>query len=318
MAPAPHPTKVGYLLPTREAVMAGEPGTARLLALARQAEAAGYDSIWVGDSLLSRPRHEPLTLLAAVAAATERVELGTAVLLPALRNPVVLAQIVATLDQLAGGRLILGAGVAADTPSIRAEFAAAGVPFEQRVGRFVHGLALCRALWTGEPVTWEGPYWQLDSAVLHPTPFRAGGPPIWIGGSVEATLRRTGRRYDGWFPVGGEPEGFRRGWQTVGEAAAEAGRDPAGLVGAAYVTLSIDEDPAAAEAALDAFLGTYYAPAPAAVMRRFQNCYAGGVDGAVAYLSAFVAAGASHLCLRFCGDHERNLDRFAGVAAQLG
>ncbi|MCC6436118.1 MAG: LLM class flavin-dependent oxidoreductase [Acidimicrobiales bacterium] len=310
--------KVGYLLPTREAVMAGEPGTARLLALSRQAEAAGYDSIWVGDSLLSRPRHEPLTLLAAVAAATERVELGTAVLLPALRNPVVLAQIVATLDQLAEGRLVLGVGVAADTPSIRAEFAAAGVPFEQRVGRFVHGLALCRALWTGEPVSWEGPYWQLDGWALHPTPYRPGGPPLWVGGSVEATLRRTGHRYDGWFPVGGEPDGFVQGWQTVRDAAAEVGRDPDALTGAAYVTLAVDEDAVTAEAALDRFLGAYYAPVPAPVMRRFQNCYAGPQAGAVEYLAAFVQAGASHLCLRFCGDHERNLDRFDGVAAQLG
>src|SRR3954468_19544013 len=79
--------RIGYLLPTRERVMEGRPEAAPLLALAERAEALGYDSIWVGDSILARPRHEPLTLLSAVAARTSRVELGTAVLLPALRNP---------------------------------------------------------------------------------------------------------------------------------------------------------------------------------------------------------------------------------------
>lgn len=311
-------TKVGYLLPTRESIMASEPATGRLLALAEQAERLGYDSIWVGDSLLARTRHEPLTLLAAVAARTERVELGTAVLLPALRNPVILAHLVATVDRLAEGRLILGVGVAADTPAIRAEFAAAGVPFEQRVGRFIHGLDLCRRLWTGEPVDWDGPYWTLQGQALHPTPHRPGGPPLWVGGSAAATLRRTGRRYDGWFPVGGELEGFRTGMATVREAAAEAGRDPAALAGAVYVTIAIDDDRAAAEASLERFLGSYYAPAPVAVMRKLQNAYAGPLDGAVEYLARFAEAGVQHLCLRFCGDHLDNLERFAGVAAHLG
>lgn len=297
--------------------MAGAPGTARLLALARQAEAAGYDSIWVGDSLLARTRHEPLTLLAAVAAATTRVELGTAVLLPALRNPVVLAQIVATLDQLAEGRLILGVGIAGDTPSIRAEFAAAGVPFGQRVGRFVHGLRLCQQLWTGGPVHWDGPYWQLDGQALQPTPYRPGGPPIWVGGSSEATQRRTGHRYDGWFPVGGEAAGFAATWSNVRAAATEAGRDPDALTGAVYVTLSVDADQDRAEEALMGFLASYYAPAPATTMRRLQNSYAGPAAGVADYLRSYVERGVSHLCLRFCGDHETNLERFAGIAAQL-
>src|SRR5438445_2460309 len=148
--------RIGYLLPTREQVMQGRPEAAPLLALAERAEGLGYDSIWVGDSILARPRHEPLTLLSAVAARTRNAELGTAVLLPALRNPVVLAHQVATLDQVSEGRLILGVGFAADVQNIRDEFAAAGVPFEKRIGRMMEGLRLCRALWTGQPVDWEG------------------------------------------------------------------------------------------------------------------------------------------------------------------
>ena len=170
--------RVGYLLPTRERVMEKRDETASLLALAEKAEGLGYDSLWVGDSLLARPRHDPLTLLAAVAARTRKPELGTAVLLPALRNPVVLAQQVATLDRIAEGRVILGVGIAPDVPNVRAEFTAAGVPFDKRVGRLVEGLALCRALWTGKPVTWPRPgaegRWTVKESVLGPTPHRPG------------------------------------------------------------------------------------------------------------------------------------------------
>src|SRR5512134_1878754 len=116
------PVKVGVLLPTREAVMSGRFETAPLLDMAERVEAMGYDSVWVGDSLLARPRFEPLTLLAAVAARTRRVGLGTAVLLPALRHPLLLAHAAATVDRLAEGRLVLGVGIAADTPATRKEF----------------------------------------------------------------------------------------------------------------------------------------------------------------------------------------------------
>src|SRR6201987_372758 len=131
--------KLGYLLPTRERTMEDRQETAPLLALAERAERLNFDSIWVGDSLLARPRHDPLTLLAAVASRLPSVNIGTAVLLPAMRNPVLLAHQVATLDQIAEGRLILGVGIAADVANIRAEFTAAGVPFEKRVGRMMEG-----------------------------------------------------------------------------------------------------------------------------------------------------------------------------------
>ena len=139
---------IGYLLPTREAVMEGRPEAAPLLKLAEKAEDLGYDSVWIGDSIIAKPRHDPLTLMAGVAGRTKNVKLGTAVLLPALRNPVVLAHQVATIDQVSDGRVILGVGIAADAPAIHAEFEAVGVPFEKRVGRMMEGLRLCRALWT--------------------------------------------------------------------------------------------------------------------------------------------------------------------------
>jgi len=108
-------TEFGVLIPTREAVMSARPETAPLITMAERAEAAGFDSVWIGDSLTARPRHEPLTLLAAIAGRTRRVKLGTGVLLPALRSPVVLAHVVGTLDRVAEGRVILGVGIAADS-----------------------------------------------------------------------------------------------------------------------------------------------------------------------------------------------------------
>ena len=162
---------IGYLLPTREAVMEGRPETAPLLRLAEKAEDFGYDSVWIGDSIIAKPRHDPLTLMAGAAGRTKRVRLGTAVLLPALRNPVVLAHQVATIDQVSDGRVVLGVGIAADAPAIHAEFEAVGVPFEKRVGRMMEGLRLCRALWSGDPVDWDG-RWKLQQAVVGPTPVQ--------------------------------------------------------------------------------------------------------------------------------------------------
>ncbi len=159
--------KIGYLLPTREQIMAGRPEASTLLRLAERAESLGLASIWAGDSLLARPRHEPMTLLAAVAARVPRVAIGTAVLLPAMRNPVQLAHQAATVDQISEGRLVLGVGIAADRPNIRAEFEASGVTFDKRVGRLIEGLALCRALWSGEPVSWTG-RWTVTGGTIGP------------------------------------------------------------------------------------------------------------------------------------------------------
>ncbi|MBS0540622.1 MAG: LLM class flavin-dependent oxidoreductase [Proteobacteria bacterium] len=302
-------------MPTRERIMEGVHETTSLLALAEKAEGLGFDSLWVGDSLLARPRHDPLTLLAAVAARTRRAELGTAVLLPALRNPVVLAHQVATLDRISEGRFILGVGIASDVPNIRAEFTAAGVPFEKRVGTLVEGIALARALWTGEPVDWDG-RWKMKGAVLGPTPHRPGGPPVWIGGSVAAARERTGRLFDGWFPNAPSASDYAGQWAEVKDAARAAGRDPEALTGAMYLTLSIDDDKARAEATINSYLERYYGQRPD-VMRKRQMCYAGPASGAAQWLDAYAKAGASHLVLRLAGDHERQLEIVASMRRDL-
>lgn len=310
-------TQIGYLVPTREAVMEDRPAVKPLLALAERAEDLGYDSIWVGDSLLARPRHEPLTLLAGIATRTERVTLGTAVLLPAYRNPVIMAQQVATLDQLSEGRLVLGVGIAADRPNIRAEFAAAGVAFERRVGRMQEGLRLCRALWSGAPVDWDG-RWQLTQAQLGPAPYRPGGPPIWGAGSHPQALTRAGRTMDGWLPLWpDEPEAWAEQHSEVLAHAMAVGKEPGDMTAGMYLTLFIHEQTAVANARVGEFLEAYY-EVPGAVMRRAQACFGGTAEAAAQWIDGFVRAGVQHVVLRFAGDHERHLTTVAQLRSSYG
>ncbi len=295
--------------------MSGQPETGRLLALAERAEQLGYQSIWVGDSITSRPRHEPLTMLTAIAMRTTSAILGTAVLLPALRQPVAMAHQVATLDRLAEGRLVLGVGIGGDTPSNRAEFAALGVDFERRLGRMNEHLALCRKLWSGEPVDHRGEFYTVEDASIGPSPHTEGGPPLWITGSSTPGQRRAGARYDGWMPIG-PIDTFTAGLPVVREAARSAGRDPAEVTASTYLTISLDEDPATAERTLDDFLDAYY-PAPPEVMRRFQACYAGTRAGLAEWVAEFVDAGAEHLILRFAGNHDHHLDACSTLGDEL-
>jgi len=308
---------IGYLLPTREAVMEGRPEAAPLLRLAEKAEDFGYDSVWIGDSIIAKPRHDPLTLMAGTAGRTKRVRLGTAVLLPALRNPVVLAHQVATIDQVSDGRVVLGVGIAADAPAIHAEFEAVGVPFEKRVGRMMEGLRLCRALWSGDPVDWDG-RWKLQQAVVGPTPVQKGGPPIWGGGSAPASLKRAAINFDGWFPSGPTDTAvWGAQWRETLQHLDEAGRSRDDFSGAIYLTLSIDDDADKANQRLDEFLENYY-NIPAATLRKFQAGFGGSAEEAAAWLKAYADEGASHIVIRFAGDHDNNLEKFAKMRSTLG
>src|SRR4029450_4203422 len=226
----------------------------------------------------------PLTLMAAIAARTKRVRLGTGVLLPALRNPVVLAHLIATVDRVAEGRVILGVGIAADTPQIRKEFAACGVPWDRRVGRFLETLEICRALWQHDAVTFSGKHFTLDGAAVEPKPHRAGGPPIWIGGSGPTAFREAAR-FDAWFPTGPSVEFFAEHFPQIRAAGRSGGRGADAAAGAR------------AERRVRQFLETYYAAPAAAIMAR-QATYAGPIEGCVEWLQRWIDAGAPPLALR--------------------
>ena len=307
--------KLGYLLPTRENIMQNRPAGRLLMDAAKQAQSQGVDSIWAGDSLLARPRHDPLTLLAAVAGAIPHIQLGTAVLLPALRNPIVLAQQLATIDQVSEGRLIVGAGIAADTPSIRAEFEAAGVPFEKRVGRMMEGFRLCKALWKGEALDWDG-RWKISQGQLAPTPYTPGGPPIWIGTGATAGIERTAKNFDGWFPVGPDVARFAQRRNLFRQAAVDAGRDPNSLTTAIYVTVAITNDMASGDAAIDTYMQSYYG-APPAIMRKMQACFGGPLEQVLGFIRAYVEAGAEHVVIRVVGDHTTTVKQLCAHRDEL-
>ncbi len=303
---------IGVLLPTREVVMAqGVPDLSKILDLAVCAEELGFDSVWVGDSILARPRLEAMTTLAAVAARTRRVQLGTAVLLPALRQPVILANEAANVDILSQGRLILGLGIASKNPPIEREFAACGVDFTRRLGIFEEGVRLMKRLWTEPSVTAAGRYFQLHDVSLGLRPVQSRGIPIWIAGSVENAQRRVLRLADGWFPNPRSPEVYAVQWEQLQALGQTLGRDARTLHRCAYTTLNINADVVQAQREMQAFVEGYY-HAPFDVLSRQQGLCAGTAETCAAWLNAFVAAEVQSLVLRFGGPNQfEQLERCA-------
>lgn len=197
--------KVGMVLPMNESDGPGASSWPRVRQLARFAETGGLDSVWVYDHMIFRLPgededgiHEAWTLLTAVAAATERVELGTIVLGTGFRPPALLAKMAATLDEVANGRLILGLGTGWHEP----EYAAFGYPFDHRAGRFEEALTVIGPLIHGERVTFHGRWHDVDDAVLIPPPPRPtrlpGRIPILIAARGQRVLRLVARHADAW------------------------------------------------------------------------------------------------------------------------
>ena len=305
------PSGTGLLLPSREVLLWKESDLAFVVEAARRAETSGYDSVWVGDSLLARPRGEPLTLLAAVAGATKRVALGTAVLLPLLRHPISLAHAVATLDRLAEGRLILGIGPGAELPGTHAELKALGVPSERRVGDMLTAVERCRRLWRNEEPGVE----------LNPRPTRPAGPPIWLGGAGPRMLRLAGAMFDGWLPLSPTPADYELGLRAVREAAEEAGRDPGSVATGAYLTVAVSDTPDDAARQLDDYIRAYYR-VPAEIMARTMACHAGTLESAAEWFAAYRAAGARHLVVRIArpnlSDYDQIVHALLGAAQTQG
>jgi probable F420-dependent oxidoreductase len=215
------------------------------VAMARAAEEIGFDSIWVGDHLLyrgdGRPERGPWeawTLLAGLAAVTERVSLGPLVACTAFHSPAMLAKMAATVDELSGGRLVVGLGAGWN----RAEFEAFGVPFDHRVARFEEWFEVIRRLLSGERVTMQGRYTHVNDAVLLPAPARR--PTLMIGSSGERVLRAALPHVDAWNTwydlYGNTPEGFAVENAKIDEAAARVGRAPSEIRRSACVRVVLD------------------------------------------------------------------------------
>ncbi|HYP36903.1 MAG TPA: TIGR03619 family F420-dependent LLM class oxidoreductase [Stellaceae bacterium] len=229
------------------------PDPATLIAYAVTAEALGFDSIWVWDHILLGvdppfPVVDSLTLLAAIAARTSKINLGTGVLVLPLRNPVVLAKELASLDLIAGGRLLLGMA----SGWYRREFDAVGVSFQERGRIMDRNLEIIRRLWTEAQVNGDYPPHRLRSANLSPKPARL--PVMLIGGYVERVLKRAALN-GGWLTYFYTPEGFAKSWAKVRGFAVEAGRDPDALLNANQLPIYIGASREAVEAPMMEWLG---------------------------------------------------------------
>jgi alkanesulfonate monooxygenase SsuD/methylene tetrahydromethanopterin reductase-like flavin-dependent oxidoreductase (luciferase family) len=270
---ANHRVSFGLTLPNR-GVLFGATTPAQLLELSEMAEGSGaFDSIWVGDSVMAKPRLEAITLLTAVAARTRRVKLGPACFASfPLRHPVLLAYQWASLDLISEGRTIMvacmGGGSQQAGGDFAQEFKAMGVPIGERAPRMEEGITILRRLWSEDKVTMRGRFYELDDVTIAPKPAQRPAPPIWIANNPQVfnvgtrTLSRAAERVarlaDGWMTTMVTPEGFAEAWQRVREALSAQGRDADRFPNALYFNVHIGEDRRRTYEESKKFIDLYY------------------------------------------------------------
>ena len=315
--------KLGILLPTRGLVMGRDepPSIEPLLAMAESVEQAGLDSVWVGDSLTAKPRLEPLTTLSAIAMRTRRVRLGTAVMLPALRHPVSLAQMAATVDTVSGGRLILGAGVGgAFNDAQQREWLNVGVKPSRRASRFEEVLEITNRLTSGECVTFAGKHFDLCDVSVRPRALQPDGVPFlvachWRAGR-ERQFQRAAKLGAGFMSISDYPDEYARVVDRVRGYTAEYGGDPDAPEATYYMTVNLREDEAAAGEEADTFLHQYYG---ANIWGDRWGPF-GNPQRVAERISQYSEAGAQTIIVRFASfEQERQLDTFLSeIVPQLG
>jgi alkanesulfonate monooxygenase SsuD/methylene tetrahydromethanopterin reductase-like flavin-dependent oxidoreductase (luciferase family) len=243
MRPVSRSFRVGVQLPEVER----EVSWREIMAIAQCAEACGFDSVWTGDHLLyrddGREERGPLdawSVLAGLAAVTERVEIGPLVACAGFRAAGLLARAAATVDNMSGGRLVLGLGCGWN----RVEFDAFGIPFDNRVARFETSFGAIRRLLAGEHVTGEGPFGVLDNAVVLPRPASARPIPLMVGSNAPRmlgiTLPHVNRWNTWWDSYGNTASGFEELNARISEACTACGRPPTELERSACMLVVLD------------------------------------------------------------------------------
>jgi probable F420-dependent oxidoreductase len=268
------------------------PDPQALIAYAVKAEALGFDSIWVWDHIFLGvdppfPVLDALTTLTAVGARTSTIKLGTGVLVLPLRNPVVLAKELSSLDLIAGGRLLLGMAAG----WYKREFDAVGVPFQERGRIMDRNLEILRRLWTEEQVNGEYPPHLLRGSNMSPKPARV--PVILIGGYVDRVLRRAALN-GGWLTYFYTPSGFAKSWAKVRGFAKESGRDPDALLNANQLPIYVGASREAVEGPMMEWLGQEWDYAAWSDSTKEAAIF-GTVDQCVAQLRAQLAVGVQKL-----------------------
>lgn len=299
------PCKVGVQLPEVERRVSWP----ELIAMARTAEASGYDSIWLGDHLLydladgqTRGPWEVWTSLAALAAVTDRVELGPLVASTSFHAPAMLAKQAATVDAISGGRLIVGLGAGWN----EREYRAFGFPFDRRVDRFAESLTVIAALLRDGRIDHHGEFFDLDDCVLDPPPARPGGPPIMVGSTGPRMLSIAMPIADAWntwwSQYGNSVAGFVELKATVDAAVAAAGRPPGAVAATVCVLVQL---PGGSGRVMGDFPGRDIRPVT------------GTSDDIAAHLAALAAAGAEHLQLVLDPITEASIETIGAVLAVL-
>ena len=313
-------TKINYgvLLPTREAIMSGRADPSDLFRIAERAETLGFHSVWVGDSLTARPRIDALTTLAAIGARTQRVRLGTAIFLAALRHPILLAYQLASLDWITGGRVDLGVGYGRPKePAAEHEFAILGLDPSARMKMTEELVQVMRRLWREKDVSHDGKYTHFDHVSIEPKPIQPGGVPIWLASNnIEPGLKRVARLADAWINNIKSPELFGECWQKIQNFAAAAGRKPQSIHPGIYFTLAAGDKDAIVEG--QQFLAQYYNRSYEAVANAML-CVTGSWDEVIDWTEKYVEAGARTVVLRFAAnDQLRTLETCADALKRRG
>ena len=299
--------EIGVAIP--QTALAGPPDPRAIRAWLERAEALGFASAWVVEQVLgSIPSLEPVALLTWAAALTERLRLGSAVLLTALRSPVHLAKSLASLDHLSGGRLDVGVGLGGN-PRIYPAF---GLVAEARAERFAEGLRLVRRLWTEERVTFEGRFFRLRNASMQPKPVQTPHPPLWFGGHHPNALRRAVELGQGFVGAGSVGTAtFVEEVRVLRGILRDAGRDPARFPVGKRVYIAVDADRARAGRRLAEWFGAFYGRPELAAEVAVWGEPAEGVDR----LREIVAGGAGMLMLNPVFDELAQLEQLASRVA---
>ncbi|WP_049934688.1 LLM class flavin-dependent oxidoreductase [Halalkalicoccus jeotgali] len=326
-------TTFGYLLPTRGIVFSSTSTTeltaradADIVGLAQRAESLGYDSAWVGDSVLAKPRLEPLVTLGAISAATESIGVGTAVYLPVLRHPVHVAHMTATLDQLSGGRLSLGV-----RPPEREEMRQLGIDDERRGATLNEALAVVSELWKGATIDYDGDHYSLEDAAIGFEPARK--PPIYVASAAfdpssgfPGTIRRRLTNHgDGWLPIAMAPETYAGGLDHIRELLVEAGRPAEAITPGYYLDVIVADSESEALDDAREFYHNYYGEQITYQSDRslsdakIRKRGAFGTPAAVESLLAdYIEAGVEQFVVRFpTTDQRRQLGVFSSIASTI-
>jgi probable F420-dependent oxidoreductase len=260
---------------------------------ARRIEAGGFNAIWALDRLVYE-NPDPLTALAACAAVTSRVRLGTSVLLAPLHAPVLLAKQLATLDLLSNGRITVGVGIGGRPD----DFTGVGVPFAARGARTREAIQIMKQVWTGQAIRHQSRHFTVECGPVGPTPMQRPHPPIWMGGIQEPALRRVARIADGFIGTGGAgPEGFRAGWQRVRQFLSDAGRAAEAFPNACLAYFNVTNDRELSKREAMAALTRYYGPQFASWYDPERALIFGPPDECARKAQAYLDAGAQHLIL---------------------